>query len=76
VELEGADVLAGKSFVHIDRRKKHHGATAETLAKINLHRIVFRAGSPSRDVVFSDARAKPGEELVLNFVQLKPYLEE
>lgn len=76
VELEGADVLADKSFVHIDRRKQHHGANTETLAKINLHRIVFRARSPSLDVVFSDALAKPGEELVLNFVQLKPYLEE
>ena len=73
--LEGAETLPDRGFVHIDRRKAHSRKPPENLAKINLHRIVFRATSPSLTLAFSDETAKPGEELALNFVQLKPYLE-
>lgn len=69
------EVLAERSFVHVDRRTEHRGVPSEHLGKINLHRIVFRAKSPSLALTFSDAKARPGEQLVLNFVQLKPYLE-
>ena len=74
-ELKGGEPIAERSFVHIDRRKAHRGIAPEHLGKINLHRIVFRATAPTLTVTFSDATAKPGEELVINFVQLKPYLE-
>lgn len=73
--LEGAELLSDRCFVHIDRRKTHRRTPPENLAKINLHRIVFRAAAPTQTLVFSDENAQPGEELVLNFVQLKPYLE-
>ena len=73
--LEGAKTLPERGFVHIDRRKAHSRKPPENLAKINLHRIVFRATSPSLTLAFSDETAKPGEELALSFVQLKPYLE-
>lgn len=75
VEQGGMEVLADRSFVHIDRRTTHRGIDPEYLGKINLHRLVFRAKAPTLELTFSDAAAKPGEKLVLNFVQLKPYLE-
>lgn len=75
VELAGAEILPERSFVHIDRRNTGKWKGNGDVAKINLHRVVFRATAATQPVVFSDATATPGEELVLNFVQLKPYLE-
>lgn len=75
VELDGAERIDAKSFVHIDRRKGGRYEHNDNVGQINLHRIVFRATSPRLAVTFSDAAAHPGEELMLNFVQLKPYLE-
>lgn len=70
-ELEGAEILPEKSFVHIDRRQGDN----KNFGKINLHRIIFRARTPNLVLHFTDAGASPGEQLLLNFVQLKPYLE-
>jgi len=75
VELEGAEILHDKGYVHIDRRDGGRYAENNNVAKINLHRIVFRAKSPKAVITFHDTAASPGEELLLNFVQLKPYLE-
>jgi hypothetical protein len=75
VELDGAEILAERSFVHIDRRENHRNRDPGRLGKINLHRVVFRARSATQVIAFHDAQAVPGEELVINFVQLKPYLE-
>ena len=74
-ELEGAELLPDKSFVHVDRRSGGRYAHNDNVAKINLHRIIFRAKAPTLRLAFTDAAATPGEELLLNFVQLKPYLE-
>jgi hypothetical protein len=74
-ELEGIEPIAEKSFVYVDRRKGGRYAKNDSVAKINLNRIVFRATSPTQLITFSDSKACPGEELILNFVQLKPYLE-
>jgi hypothetical protein len=75
VELEGAEILADKGFVHIDRRNNGRYQENNNVAKINLNRIIFRAKSPTQVVAFNDEKAVPGEELVINFIQLKPYLE-
>lgn len=75
VELDGAEIVPGRGFVHVDRRKSHRTRDPAHLGKINLHRVIFRARSPEIAVRFSDAIAVPGEDLMLNFVQLKPYLE-
>jgi hypothetical protein len=75
VELAGVELLTDRGFVHIDKRKTHRKHDPGQIGKINLNRIVFRATSPALVVKFSDAKAAPGEELVINFVQLKPYLE-
>ena len=74
-ELEGAQILPGKGFVHIDRRNKGRYKDNHNVAKINLNRIIFRATSPTQVVAFNDEKAAAGEELVINFIQLKPYLE-
>ena len=73
--LDGVGRLDGKSFVHIDRRKGGRYEHNDNVGQINLHRVVFRATSPRLAVAFSDGAAKPGEELLLNYIQLKPYLE-
>ena len=75
VELEGAEILPERSFVHVDRRSGGHDGPNSNLAKINLHRVIFRAKSPTQVITFHDTDASPGEELIINFVQLKPYLE-
>lgn len=74
-ELQGVEILAGKGFVHTDRRNSGRYEHNDNVAKINLNRIIFRAKAPALTVAFSDTKAIPGEELILNFVQLKPYLE-
>ena len=76
VELQGAEILPDKGYVHIDRRNKGRYKDDHDVAKINLNRIIFRAKSPTQVVAFHDEKAAPGEELIINFVQLKPYLEE
>ncbi len=75
LELEGAEILAGKGFVHIDRRNTGRYKHNNNVAKINLNRIIFRAKSPTQVIAFNDEKAIPGEELIINFIQLKPYLE-
>jgi hypothetical protein len=74
-ELEGAEILGDKGFVHVDRRNTGRYKDNDNVAKINLNRIVFRATSPTQVIAFSDEKAAPGEELIVNFIQLKPYLE-
>lgn len=74
-ELDGAEILADRSFVHIDRRQTHGSHDAGRVGKINLQRLVFRARAATQTITFHDERARPGEALLLNFVQLKPYLE-
>jgi len=74
-ELKGAEILGDKGFVHVDRRNTGRYRDNNNVAKINLNRIIFRATSPTQVVAFHDEEAAPGEELLLNFVQLKPYLE-
>ena len=76
VELDGVERIADKSSVHIDKRQGGgRYAHNDNVGKINLNRIVFRATSPTQVVAFNDSKAKPGEELAINFIQLKPSLE-
>ena len=74
-ELPGATIVLEKSFVHVDRRRKDEGVLSDNVGKINLHRTIFRATSPTQVITFHDTAATPGEELMINFIQLKPYLE-
>lgn len=75
-ELAGAEILPDKSYVHVDTRKGVGGESEQTnIGQVNLHHIVFRAKSPTQVITFNDAKANPGEELIVNYVQLTPYLE-
>lgn len=74
-ELDGVERIGDKSFVHVDRRKGGRYEHNDNVGKVNLNRIVFRAASPAQVIAFHDGKALPGEELALNFIQLKPYLE-
>jgi hypothetical protein len=75
VALEGVERLPDRSFVHVDRRKDGRYKHNDNVAKVNLHRIVFRAAASELTLAFHDEAALPGEALMLNYVQLKPYLE-
>ena len=70
VKLDGAEILPDKGYVHIDKRKKN-----SDVGKINLNRIIFHATAPTLVVTFDDEKAIKGEKLMINYVQLKPYLE-
>jgi len=65
VDLGDAEIV--ESYVHVDKRY------------VNMYRIVFRAKSEKMEVRFSDwgsseqAGGPVGQELIFNFVQLKPY---
>ncbi|HPM83831.1 MAG TPA: hypothetical protein PLF81_24160, partial [Candidatus Anammoximicrobium sp.] len=74
-ELDGTEILADRGHVHVDRRNSGRYKDNNNVAKINLNRIVFRAKSASQVIAFNDEAAIPGEELIVNFIQLKPYLE-
>ncbi len=70
-DLGSPELLPGRSFVHIDRRTK----TSKTShARINLHRIVFRAATPVLPITIRSA-GKADEKLILAHIQLKPYFE-
>ena len=71
---DGAVIDAAQSWLHIDKRQKGRYAHNNNVARINLHHIVFKATKPETTLVFSNAAALPGEELVLNYVMLNPYL--
>jgi hypothetical protein len=75
-ELAGAEILADRSYVHVDTRQGVGGEREQTnIGKVNLNHIVFRAKSPTQVIAFNDEKANPGEELIMNYVQLTPYLE-
>jgi hypothetical protein len=75
VDLAGVEILGDKSFVHIDRRNKGRHKYNKDIGMINLNRIIFRAKSPRQVISFNDEKAIPGEELMINFIQIKPYFE-
>ena len=75
-ELAGAEILADRSYVHVDTRQGVGGEREQTnIGKVNLNHIVLRAKSPTQVIAFNDEKANPGEELIMNYVQLTPYLE-
>ena len=74
-EMAGVEILRDRGFVHIDRRNTGRYKHNDNVAKINLNRIIFRASAPAQVIAFTDQKAIPGEELMINFIQLKPYLE-
>jgi hypothetical protein len=76
VDIPGAEVIKGKSFVYIDRRPKTcFGKRIKNFARTNLHRIVFKASSNKHKIIFNNKQSVSNEKLALNFIQLKPYFQ-
>jgi hypothetical protein len=83
--VEGVTVLPGKSFQHVMANNYAHPLGAfneQNQAWMNYHFRVFRATGPTAKLVLSDwaspgAPGGPaGQELMFNFIEVQPYLEE
>ena len=70
--LENAEILP-VSTVYIDKREKGKYAHNHNVARQNLHRIIFIPKSAEMTVTFTDEKAQPGENLMVNYIQLKPF---
>jgi hypothetical protein len=59
--------------VCVDSRTKGSYAHNHNIARQNLHRIIFKPKAATMKITFTDANAKPGENLMFNYVQVKPF---
>ena len=71
----GAEICDDLSWVHVDERVKGRYDFNDSVARVNLHHIVFTARTAEVEVLFNNAAAKVGEELGINAVSLNPYFE-
>ena len=71
----GAEICDDLSWVHVDERVKGRYDFNDSVARVNLHHIVFTARTAEVEVLFNNAAAKVGEELGFNAVSLNPYFE-
>jgi len=70
----GAKILPERSWRYVDRQSDSRpGKTSH--ARINLNYIMFEAKAPEIELSFTDAAAKPGERLGLNWINLVKYLK-
>ncbi len=69
--LEEAEI--NESFVFVDGREKGNYERNNGVARQNLHRIIFTPKSDQVKITFTDETATPGENLMFNYVQLKPF---
>jgi hypothetical protein len=85
IALDGVTVLPGKSFQHVIASNYAHQLGAfneQNQAWMNYHARVFRATGPTAKLVISEwaspeAPGGPvGQELMFNFIEVQPYLEE
>ena len=72
VILENAEILP-ESTVFVDAREKGKYAHNHNVARQNLHRIIFIPKASEMAITFTDEKAKPGESLMVNYIQLKPF---
>jgi len=85
IVLTGVDLLPGKVFQHVFANcySHHHGPYNDSRkAWMNYHWRVFRARGDQAELRISDWAAEgtpgapAGQELMLNFVQVQPYLSD
>lgn len=72
--LENAEILP-ESTVYVDSRQYGKYKHNHNVARQNLHRIIFKPKSSTMKITFTDAKAKPGENLMFNYVQVKPLFQ-
>ena len=70
----GSAVDAARSFTNFENeaRSSNNGGAA----RVNLHVVTFKATKPSTTLVISDAQAKTGDRLGVNFISVNPYIPE
>lgn len=70
----GAEPDAARSFLSVENkaRSSNNGGAA----RVNLHVVTFRATRPETLLTISDAEAKAGDRLGVNFISVNPYIPE
>ena len=73
--LDPAEAGIRYQGIYIDRRPKHRYSADRGFSRANLHRIIFvpRTSEVMLTITDADSPEKPGTQLMLNFVQVKPY---
>ena len=71
--ISDAEIVPEDSFVFVDKREKGNYAFNHNIARQNLYRYVFKPKKSEVTITFSDAKAIPGETLMFNYVQVKPF---
>ncbi|MBO4344365.1 MAG: hypothetical protein J5833_01335, partial [Victivallales bacterium] len=71
--ISDAEIIPDGTFVFVDKRAKGNYAFNHGVARQNLYRYVFKPKKSEVTITFSDAKAKPGETLMFNYVQVKPF---
>ena len=69
---DGVEIDNSRSWVHVDRRVKG----SKSYARVNLNHIVFTARCEKLELSFTDAEAKIGERLGLNWIYFAKYVGE
>ena len=70
--ISDADI-SPDSFVDVDRRELGNYKFNNRIARQNLHRIIFKPKKPQVTITVTDEKAAPGETLMFNFFQVKPF---
>jgi hypothetical protein len=84
IEIEGAEVDGDRSFQNVSTSCKpgEHGGFEYKDIWINYHWVLFRGKAENARLVVSDwaSEKEPGgpigQELICNFIEIQPYLEE
>lgn len=84
IRITNADLVSEKSFQYVYAQKWHHigSFSAESPAWLNYHYHLFRARGDMASLTISDwlSDEQPGglvgQELMYNFIEVQPYLED
>ncbi len=78
-EIEDVDVLPELSFMEIVTNGGGHNNAlfkADNRIHFNWHRVVFRARKETSTLTLTDAGGRVGQQIIINGVELAPYLED
>lgn len=71
--IQNAEIC--ETLIDVDKRKNGNYSHNSNIARLNLHRILFIPKATECTLTFSDAEAKSGETLQLNYIQVKPFFD-
>ncbi|MBE6368731.1 MAG: hypothetical protein E7056_01045 [Lentisphaerae bacterium] len=75
VQLDPAEASIRHSKVFIDQREKHRYHSDKGFSRANLHRVIFvpKTSEVTLNLTDGSSKEKAGTQLMVNFVQVKPY---